>query len=265
METAGAGTAGSPHYEAKTRYFGEVAEQYDAARASKRRWRSEQEIVAELVRRYMEPGDVVLDVPFGTGRFAGVYADAGLEVEAVDVSPDMLDAAVRRLGGRPGHIRFTVGDAACLHLPDASVDHVVCVRLLGHLPPEVAREVLSEFRRVARKTVIAHLPVRDLSLPGLARRALLALPAAPLALGRRALRMARKGARRLLGRGRGGHGTTRPKVRHPAPHTRQWAAMAQQGPWAIRDVITRSEGTDAVWAIATPVRFFVLRRSEPVR
>lgn len=59
----------------------------------------------EYVRRFVETGQPALDVGCGNGRLLVPYVAAGLDVDGVDVSQDMLDAcdeAAAAVGARPG-------------------------------------------------------------------------------------------------------------------------------------------------------------------
>jgi len=95
----------------------------------------------ELVRAHVQPADKsALDVATGQGRFAIELARGGANVTAVDISPAMVDRAQANAerDGVADRIRFEVGDAAALGLPDASFDVVSIMEVLVHLPDPAA-------------------------------------------------------------------------------------------------------------------------------
>lgn len=98
----------------------------------------------------------VLDVGTGSGDLpAALLRDdsAGLRVVAVDVRPEVLAVASRRLQGVAG-VELLEADAVQLPLPDASVDVAHASMMLHHLDEERAVAALREMRRVARRGVV---------------------------------------------------------------------------------------------------------------
>jgi phosphatidylethanolamine/phosphatidyl-N-methylethanolamine N-methyltransferase len=98
------------------------------------------------------PGDAVrvLEVGVGTGISLPEYP-AGRRVTGIDLSPDMLARARRRLEDR--RLAATVDglfemDAAAMAFPDASFDAVMAMYVMT-VVPDPAR-VMSEMRRVVR-------------------------------------------------------------------------------------------------------------------
>ncbi len=90
------------------------------------------------------PGSVVLDLGCGTGRLGELLAER-CRVIGLDVSPGMLAAAARRLGGR---VRLVRGSVFRLPVADTSVDGAVSgfvLRNLDGLPAAFA-----ELARVLR-------------------------------------------------------------------------------------------------------------------
>jgi SAM-dependent methyltransferase len=149
-------------------YRGEVAASYHRTRSVGSKWQWEQEAVLRLVDT-VRPVGRVLDVPFGSGRFARDLIARGWQVVGLDSSQDMFAAAVPVLsadGVDPQEVQLDVGDARALPYPDASFDLVLCVRFLQSvLALEDVPPVLRELRRVARTAVIVQLRDPD---PGLA-------------------------------------------------------------------------------------------------
>jgi SAM-dependent methyltransferase len=91
-------------------------------------------------------GGRLMDVGAGFGRLAHEYGGYR-EVVLVDPSDALLGSARERLGSDP---RFTFLSGTAQHLPvaDASVDAVVCVRVLHHVSD--LRPAIAEFARILR-------------------------------------------------------------------------------------------------------------------
>lgn len=95
------------------------------------------------------PAGCVVDVGCGAGQLAALLGERhpGCEVLGIDSSPDMIRWA-KRLSGRQGNVRFEVGDAMSLPLPDGSADLVTCVTSIKHWPDQALG--LREIRRVLK-------------------------------------------------------------------------------------------------------------------
>lgn len=145
-------------YPARGRYMGAVAREYVERRADSAKWRREQHVVEAMVAALPAPG-LVLDVPFGTGRFAGAYARAGHRVLGLDISGDMLREAGAVTGSVAPAPSLVQADAEALPLRDDAVDYLVCTRFLNWLPGPAVDRVVGEFCRVARRGVILHVRV----------------------------------------------------------------------------------------------------------
>lgn len=73
-------------------YTGEFAKNYDQDRETKKNWQIEQRTVeAELAA--IRPGERVLDIAAGTGRWLTTYKLQGARVTLADISADMLALA----------------------------------------------------------------------------------------------------------------------------------------------------------------------------
>jgi ubiquinone/menaquinone biosynthesis C-methylase UbiE len=108
-----------------------------------------------LLERYLpEPPAVVADVGGGPGRYAVWLAERGYRVHLIDPVPLHIEQARAAAGGPPGAVLASaeVGDARALRLPDASVDAVLLLGPLYHLPERADRlQALAEARRVCRR------------------------------------------------------------------------------------------------------------------
>jgi ubiquinone/menaquinone biosynthesis C-methylase UbiE len=108
-----------------------------------------------LLERYLPaPPAVVADVGGGPGRYAVWLAERGYRVHLVDPVALHVEQAGVAAKGRPGAVLASaeVGDARALRLPDASVDAVLLLGPLYHLPEHAERlQALAEARRVCRR------------------------------------------------------------------------------------------------------------------
>lgn len=102
----------------------------------------------EIVERYYQPGESVLDVGCGVGRTTARLDELGLDVVGVDTS----EPSIRRARELFPDVAFRVDNALDLDDPDHAYDHVLfsyngldCIH-----PEENRRAALREFRRVLK-------------------------------------------------------------------------------------------------------------------
>jgi SAM-dependent methyltransferase len=110
-------------------------------------------------------GQRVLDYGCGDGPDTTLLASRGARVEALDLSPDLLQRAAERLrlDGFAHLVTFHCGSAHEVPLPDDSVDLVVGHAILHHLDlAEAAREVFRVLKPGGRALFLE--PVRDSKL-----------------------------------------------------------------------------------------------------
>lgn len=121
----------------------EVAEDYDASRFSSLAGRLFNALEKRTIRKAfagMPVGAVIGDVPCGTGRLAEPLLQEGYQVVGVDVSPEMLAVAARRLGAFGPRFRTDVHDARLLPESGLRFEGALCARVLMHFPlPEQIR------------------------------------------------------------------------------------------------------------------------------
>jgi SAM-dependent methyltransferase len=91
-------------------------------------------------------GGVLADIGCGTGATTAMFAQLGLNVFGIDLSPNMIAEACRI---NPG-LEFRVGSMTSLDLDDVSVDAVCAWYSTIHLPDEALPQAFSEFGRVLR-------------------------------------------------------------------------------------------------------------------
>jgi len=87
----------------------------------------------------------VLEVGCGTGFFSEIFLQTGVELHAIDISPELLEKAVERCRNRAD---FRVCDIESLPFQDGYFDAVIGVRVLHHLDMEAA---FKEIRRTLKK------------------------------------------------------------------------------------------------------------------
>lgn len=128
-----------------TSFFGRHAGQWDDVRAELFGLRFTDQALLGL----LDPAWVVADLGCGTGNAAELLAPWVREVVAVDASPEMLDAAGRRLAG-VSNVRFIQGDLTDPAVPAGSVDAAVCLLVLHHL--EHPDRVVAQMARMLRRS-----------------------------------------------------------------------------------------------------------------
>ena len=90
-------------------------------------------------------GKRVLDIASGEGYGSRALSDTAASVIGVDISHEAVEHARNHYSGR-GNLSFQQGDAACIPLPDHSVDVVVSFETIEHHDKHA--EMMSEIRRV---------------------------------------------------------------------------------------------------------------------
>jgi SAM-dependent methyltransferase len=120
-----------------------------------------------LLLAEVRPGDRVLDLGCGAGRFVAALRAAGAEPVGVELARAALERARRNVPG--ADLRLVEPDGS-LPLAHGEVDLVWCSEVLEHVPDTVA--LLTEARRVLKRDGRLLVTVPD---HGLLRRTLIAL------------------------------------------------------------------------------------------
>jgi SAM-dependent methyltransferase len=104
-------------------------------------------------------GKTVLDFGCGAGENIVPLVERGARVVGVDISPDLIALARRRLALARLEATVQVGSAYETGLPDASVDVILCVALIHHLDIERVRQ---EMERILARDgkIILKEPIR---------------------------------------------------------------------------------------------------------
>jgi SAM-dependent methyltransferase len=105
----------------------------------------EKEILDRYVR--IRPGDLVLDVACGPGRWVIEYSRSGAEVVALDISTKMIKAASQKI---KNNVEFVVGDAEQLPFREDTFSVVNCFDAFPGFPHPF--ESLREMKTVMRRS-----------------------------------------------------------------------------------------------------------------
>lgn len=97
----------------------------------------------------LSPGAKVLDMACGTGAQSIAFAKHGFSVVGVDLSPDMLARAKRKVGN-DDDVTFLCLDASRVPFADSEFDLATISFGLHDMPEEIGVAVLKEMRRVTK-------------------------------------------------------------------------------------------------------------------
>ena len=105
-------------------------------------------------------GKKVLDYGCGVGENSLLLASRGAEVTGIDISPELVEMARRRLELNQLVGEFRAVSGYNTGLPDGSMDVVFCMAVLHHLDLDQARREVLRVLKVGG-AVIVQEPVRD--------------------------------------------------------------------------------------------------------
>lgn len=108
-----------------------------------------------LGRLVAPEGKDVVDVGCGAGSLVRELTALGARVVGVEVSQEQLATALERDGG--GGARYVVGRAESLPFEDGTVDAVLFMRSLHHVPRDQQTQALREARRALRPGGIVYV------------------------------------------------------------------------------------------------------------
>lgn len=99
----------------------------------------------------IKAGERVLDIGCGTGDQAFYLAKTGAIVAGVDISPQMIDTALKRQKREKLDVYFQAADAVKLPFLEPVFDVALISLVLHEIDSQKRDEVLSEMKRVVKK------------------------------------------------------------------------------------------------------------------
>lgn len=112
-----------------------------------------------LLRQLPHPCRRVLDVGCGSGAFASRLAQRVEQVDAVDRSPEMIEAANQ---ATPGNVTCLLSDALADPLPGTDYDAIVSISALHHMPLQEALRCLAAALRPGGVLALVAVPRKNL-------------------------------------------------------------------------------------------------------
>jgi len=105
---------------------------------------------------YVIPGDKILDLGCGNGRFFELLKDKDINYIGVDFSEKLIEIAKKKYP----KVKFQVTDALNLPFPNNYFDRIYSIAVLHHIPSkEFKRQFLKEARRVLKPNGLLILTV----------------------------------------------------------------------------------------------------------
>ncbi len=150
-------------YEKKKRHYqsDSVASKYDDIRFTKlsHRFRNKRKLdaVQKAIATARDLGwevNSVLDIPCGTGRMFPLFLRHGITFIGADLSGEMMRVARNRSGQSnlmQGMVRC---DAEKLPFKSKSIDSVVSIRFMFHIPESIRHNILQEMTRISKSCLI---------------------------------------------------------------------------------------------------------------
>ena len=116
-------------------------------------------------------GKTVLEYGCGDGQNTLLLALRGAKVKALDISPDLIEIAKKRLAVNhvEGDVEFIVGSAHNIPLPDESVDIVFGMAILHHLDLGLSAKEVNRVLKKGGKAIFKE-PVRNSRIVKFARK-----------------------------------------------------------------------------------------------
>jgi len=103
---------------------------------------------------YIGPIESILDLPCGTGRFYSFLSRKGYNIFGADISHEMMMVSKNKNRSYSNHHGYVQCDAEHIPFGDGSIDCILSIRFMFHLPPDVRKRVLSEMYRITGRWVI---------------------------------------------------------------------------------------------------------------
>ncbi|CAO5169080.1 Methyltransferase family protein [Frankia sp. AiPs1] len=133
--------------------------EHDRETAAERNRRTRQSLADDLLGRYLEPEDDVLDVGCGPGYLAVAVASHVHAVTAVDVSRGVLACA--RVLNPAQNLEYLTAEE--FHRSGRDVDVVYCIAVVQHLTDEVVAAALRDWHAALRPggRLLLHVVIDD--------------------------------------------------------------------------------------------------------
>jgi 2-polyprenyl-3-methyl-5-hydroxy-6-metoxy-1,4-benzoquinol methylase len=141
------------------RQIADRAEDYWGWTTPAGRLRAERRVAWLVERGAIGPGASCLEVGCGTGFFTAALAQTGARIDAVDISPELLDRARQRLGS--GRVTFILADAHTGEHLGGPYDAVVGISVLHHLDLSLALPTLVGVLRPGGRFVFSEPNMRN--------------------------------------------------------------------------------------------------------
>jgi len=120
--------------------YNAIAQEFSATR--NQAWKE----IEFLFNDYVIPGDKVLDLGCGNGRFFEILKDKDVDYIGVDFSEKLIEIAKQNYP----KVKFQVADALNLAFPNNYFDKIYSIAVLHHIPSE---EFRMQFLKEARRTL----------------------------------------------------------------------------------------------------------------
>jgi len=104
-------------------------------------------------------GKTVVDLGCGTGETVVALVHRGASVIGLDISPDLISIAQKRLCKANLEASVSVGDAYNTGLPPESIDVVFCAALIHHLNIKLVRDEMYRILRIGGAVILKE-PIR---------------------------------------------------------------------------------------------------------
>ncbi|MGC9341900.1 MAG: class I SAM-dependent methyltransferase, partial [Bacteroidales bacterium] len=92
-------------------------------------------VTLKFIQKYVKPGQKILDVACGTGRYAHILLNEGYLMGLNDLSQKNMDLTLKKTGDHPGIIHRSVSDALDSDIWDKEKwDAILILGPLYHLP-----------------------------------------------------------------------------------------------------------------------------------
>ena len=133
--------------EKERKFWDKVSSKFDQRK--KKEWKVYESLLFNKIADDMDKGNTVLEVACGTGRVTMEIAKQAKKVYAIDISPQMIDVAIKNIKEKGiNNVELSVEDAYSLPFDNNMFDIVICINSLHNMIyPE---KTLSEIKRVLK-------------------------------------------------------------------------------------------------------------------